>query len=97
MKHLTITLKRSTDGAEIRAQMDAWYDTSDWPSRTEWKGDRKAFALEHGHPPGCLASLENLEKVVAFQASQSGADFEIIDHGGEAPMRIDNVLGSEQD
>lgn len=93
MKHLSIILKRREGETEIRATMQAWYATSDWPERTEWSGERKEFALKSGALPTCLASLGQLESTVAHQAAQSGAAFEIIDHGGSAPMRMDNVLG----
>jgi hypothetical protein len=87
---MTITVELRKEGASAR--FTAKYLDTSWPVETSWLGNRAAFALRSGGLPTMLGSADRIEEVVAHQAKQSGATYEIT-REGTAKMRIDNVLG----
>jgi hypothetical protein len=90
MKIITVLL--SKPGATARAEIR--YKDASWPVQIDWSGEQKAFRLRDGSPIHLGASLDRLPEIVAHQASQAAATFEIQDNGGEAPMRTDNLVGN---
>jgi hypothetical protein len=87
---MTITVELRKEGASAR--FVATYQDASWPVQTDWAGNRQAFALQDGSLPTMLASADRMEEVIAHQAKQSGASYEII-REGKAPLRMDNVRG----
>jgi hypothetical protein len=93
MKQIRITLRKG-DAVAVCTHM---YRTTDGPMESRWSGDREMFRLPHGSLPGCHASLERLERVVAYQARLAGATYAIEDLGGEAERWWDEVILSPRE
>lgn len=89
----TITIKLSKAGH--LATLTAFYDDATWPAHFVWAGAREEFRLYDGSLPTLLASEARLEEVVAHQARQSGAAWEIVRHGA-CPLRTDNVIAPKE-
>lgn len=89
MKTFTVTLTKPGHTASCEIH----YKDASWPVETIWKGDRAAFLLSDGTPVTLLSSMDRLYETVAHQANQAEARRTIEDHGGDAPMRTDEVKG----
>ena len=83
MKTIRITLTKQ----DAQATCTHRYRYQDWPIETLWSGNRAAFMVD-GRVPGFSGGLDNLERVVAYQANLCGAEYSIEDLGGEAIFAI---------
>jgi hypothetical protein len=91
MKTIRITLSKT--GAQAVCRLKYHFTTN--PEFARWTGDRKAFRLANGNLPSFLFPIDSLESVVAHQAVQSGANYQVEDLGGEAITWTDNVIGGD--
>lgn len=85
MKTFTVALSKPGHAATATVR----YRVATWPDRVEWEGDRGAFKLSDGSLIPLQASLGWFERTVAHQAAQAGAEYQIADDGGSAPMETD--------
>lgn len=80
MKTITVTFKKS----ERQAVWTLRYNDADRrPFDYEFSGDVEAFLLKSGNPIDPTPPLFRLERDIAFQAAQAGAEFSIEDDGGD--------------
>ena len=88
MKTIRITLIK--EGAQ--ATITHLYRFQQWPDQTTWAGNRDAFMVD-GRVPAFSDGLDNLERVVAFQANLCAASYKIEDLGGEAIFALNPICG----
>jgi hypothetical protein len=83
MKIVTVTLKKESQ----MAYCFLYYEDDRWPEGSEWRGNVDSFRLDNGRSLDLMASLDQLEKVVDFQARKMGAEYELTDDGGSCRKR----------
>lgn len=89
----TIRIILSKTGAQAVCSLKYHFTTN--PEFSGWTGDRKPFRIANENLPSFLFPIDSLESVVAHQAAQSRAIYQVEDLGGEAMMWTDNIIGGD--
>lgn len=87
MKTFRVTLTKDGAQAACTLQYKLAHEADAY-----WSGNVAAFKLTDGQLPDFDFPIDSLPRVVAHQASQSGATFTIEDLGGEAVEWRDNII-----